>query len=180
MRGHLDGGGSHGRSIPNPASILSILENCHDSIFITFNMTCTNSQTKMQKSNQEPNQTKKITCSSSWLFSILNLLDLLDMVMGILAAQVKQGPCIGSSCSAIRLLVWSNRTSCFDQGWGRTEQKLGLKSDSDLQIELTCICQNSQHIYQFMIFIFVGIIFTSACIQFSETMYSGINARECS
>ena len=74
----------------------------------------------------------------------------------------------------------SNRTSCFDQGWGRTDQKLGLKSDSDLQIELTCICQNSQHIYQFMIFIFVGIIFTSACIQFSErkTMYSGINARE--
>ena len=148
MRGHLDGSGTHGKSSSLWASILSILENCYDSIFITFNMTCTNSQTKMQKSNQEPNQTKKITCSSSWLFSILGLLDLLDMVMGILAAQVRQGPCIGSSCSAIRLLVQQNVLLWPRLGtyWAKTW--IGL------QIELTCICQNSQHIYQFMIFIF--------------------------
>ena len=64
----------------------------------------------------------------------------------------------GSPNTCFCFLGSSNRTSCFDQGWSGTElsKNLDWLIDSDLQIELTCICQNSQHIYHFMIFIFLS------------------------
>ena len=139
MRGHPDGGGSHGRSIPHPATILSILENCFDSIFITLNMTCTNPQIKMQKSDQKPNQEDHL---------------LLLLVVRDPGPSGHGGSWQLKSGSPIHLLLlpkvcWSNRTSCFDRCWGRTEQKLGLKSNSDLQIELTCICQRLTTYFHF-------------------------------